>query len=324
MLVFVIKKSRVWHKLILKVDIFFFFFYIYKVGEREMLKDFFKKKGLKRLAPVMLSGLVGFAGLTAEGAEKPSSKTTSSTVQKTQNTYHLLLKMKAQRQASLVAFMKQELPKYEGSFSHPYFDSKGYLTIGRGLNISTWAEFDKLDFQTKYGKILNREQKAHYFKQLYQLRQRQAKKGFNYKAGYYKNLCAYEATPTSLDRRETQKIYACLSSLERKCRSVGVGFYDLAYEAQYAMLDMEYNLGADGFSTQKFKKFWTLGVAKKDYGKMMAESSRKSIAKERNTAIAEMLQVAGTRQVIPLDSMLQKEAAQRQIALNKTVRNVRL
>ena len=120
-----------------------------------MLKDFFKKRGLKRLAPVMLSGLVSVAGMTAQGAEKPSSEATPKTEQKAQNTYSLLLKMKVQRRDSLVAFTKQELPKYEGSIPHPYFDSKGYLTVGRGLNVSTWTEFDRLDFQTKESKYLD-------------------------------------------------------------------------------------------------------------------------------------------------------------------------
>ena len=284
-----------------------------------MLKDFLKKRGLKRWAPVMLSGLVSVAGLTGQAAEKPAAQSAPKTVQKTQNLYQQLLKMKAQRQTALINLMKREVAQHEGQVAHPYFDTKGYLTVGRGLNISTWAEFDSLDFQTKDGKILSREQKALYFKSLYQLRARQAKKGFNYQAKYYKKLCVYEATPASLDKRETQKLQSCLASLEKKCRSVGVGFYDLALEAQYAMMDMEYNLGAAGFSTKAYQNFWTLGVAKKDYAKMAEESGRKGISKERNAAIAQLFKNGGKRRVLQLDTLINKTAEQQHLPLRRTI-----
>ena len=55
--------------------------------------------------------------------------------------------LKKQRSADTIcrSLTKSKLAKYEVYIDHFYFDSKGLLTTGTGLNVDSWESFNKLE-----------------------------------------------------------------------------------------------------------------------------------------------------------------------------------
>ncbi len=179
----------------------------------------------------------------------------------------------------------KKLEQYEGRLDHLYLDSKGKVTVGIGHLISSSAAMASVTMyrkEEKATKVATFEQK----KKEYETISKQ-KKG--YRASWYKNHTALFMKPSDIEAQRDvhlKSFYTELTNIYRKGNGYASNFDDLPEDAQVALFDMIFNLGA----TKLDKTFPSFNKAIKgdDWKKAAKESNRPDVSKSRNDFVKEL------------------------------------
>jgi len=185
----------------------------------------------------------------------------------------------------------QQLKRFEGEIAHLYLDSRGNPTIGVGFLIANANQFCALNLvHKKSGKPASeREKQAEY--------KRVSKQKSGYKANWYAQFCEL-----TLPSHETDKLLHKhliqfkqeLSSVFSKQSGFNCQFEQMPLSAQYALLDMAFNLG-----TSHLAKNWPKlhqAIKQQDWHCAAQECSRRHIQSERNAATEQLFKQANSTQ----------------------------
>ena len=245
------------------------------------LKNFLSNQ--KRALSGLFAASVIFAGgmSTAQAAEKLPAKTP--VARKSVLSWQQLQQVLSKVDKISLNIVQKKLLEREGNKNHLYFDTKGILHTGIGLNINNYSSFRKLDFITKDGKLLTERQKKAYFAKVKAFQRQQAKKGFNYKASYYAKYLTVCPTKESCDKLFIKRITDSMNYIKK---TLGVeAYYNLHAKAQSEIIMMHYNMGSDRFNPTKWPKFFN-AAKHANYIVMSKECHTKGVSEERNQQVA--------------------------------------
>lgn len=302
-----------------------------------MLKAFLRKTRQK-VAPTLLSGIVlagGLVGTTsqAQGAESlPNNKITQKAdpqnLQQKIREYNRLIQLRAEVRKALTQEMMRRIEKAEGRVLHPYLDINGLIHVGVGTNIDAWKKFKTVDFRNEKGLPLTIAQKKAYYDQIVAYRTQLKKKAaeeykkakakdpkakpknpFNLSATHYAPFFKHKVPNNWATLTLQNHIEMDINNLEKRCASIGMGFYDFPAQALIAMADMEYTLGVGKFSVKAYPKFWQ-AARHKNFQVMVDECNRKGPPPERNDATRALFRAAALERMPNLDQQIKTMHAQ--------------
>lgn len=171
-----------------------------------------------------------------------------------------------------------EMAEYEGDIRHPYLDTKGNITVGKGKNVNTWEVFKNIKWVNKEGDIINDEEKREIYDKI--LREKNKYINFNIPAQKYADIFEISISEEEADRLALEHIENDIDELRKKCDKQSIDFDKLHPSAQKAMLDMQYNMGGK-FDVKRWEKFFD-ALKIEDYEIMAKESERGGVSKKRN------------------------------------------
>lgn len=177
--------------------------------------------------------------------------------------------------------LRKKLAEYEGTITHMYLDSKGYVTVGIGHLLSSVAEAQKLPFvEQKTGK----KAKAEQIKTDYENVDKQAK---NRLASYYKKYTTLQLTQSEINKLTDKHIEVFYNEL----KSIYADFDTYPSEVQLALFDLIFNLGMPNL-----KNSWPTfnsHIKAKEWQKAADNSNRAPpISASRNKYVKDLLDKA--------------------------------
>ena len=185
----------------------------------------------------------------------------------------------------------QQLKRFEGEIAHLYLDSRGNPTIGVGFLMANAQQFCALNLVHKQsGKPASEREKQAEYKKI-------SKQKSGYKASWYAQFCEL-----TLPSHETDKLlHKHLAQFKQELNKVfskqsgfNCQFEQMPLSAQYALLDMAFNLG-----TSHLAKNWPKlhqAIKQQDWHCAAQECSRRHIQSERNAATEQLFKQAISKQ----------------------------
>jgi GH24 family phage-related lysozyme (muramidase) len=215
---------------------------------------------------------------------------------------HREVKFRSPEEEKLLRHMADVIVESEDEKRHPYLDSKGLITTGRGNNINRWEQFKSVNWMIGDRPATENEVKAMYdelgrqrerlqkeynevqkFKREHPLeyaRWPESKKKdhgpFNYRASYYEQFTTIRITEDEAD----YLMYSHLQNDYDTIKGYLGGFDNRPMGIKEAAFDIQYNTG-NIRSFGKFKKAYNAN----DISGMAKESGRIIISEERNDDI---------------------------------------
>ena len=177
---------------------------------------------------------------------------------------------------------KKELKSSEGVIEHMYLDTVGAVTVGVGNMLPTAAEAQKLGFvDRKTKKAATKEEITADFDAV-----KKQTKGL--KASAYKAHTKLDLPTTDIDTLLDTRIDGFKKELKKEFPT----FDNYPLTAQFALLDMAFNLGTNGL-VKKFPSF-KKAVEAEDWTKAASESNRPQVSTTRNATVKKWLESAAT------------------------------
>ena len=176
---------------------------------------------------------------------------------------------------------KKEIKASEGEISHLYLDTVGAVTVGVGNMLSSVAEAQKLAFTNRQTlKAATKDE----IKADYDAVKKQTK---GLMASAYKPHTKLDLPTKEIDKLLDTRIDGFKKELKLKFSK----FDNYPLTAQFALLDMAFNLGTSGLVTKfpSFKK----AVEAEDWEKAAKESNRPQVSATRNATAKKWLEEAG-------------------------------
>lgn len=166
----------------------------------------------------------------------------------------------------------EEIKKSEDSIPYPYLDTKGYITVGTGININQKEKFMKVDFRIddKNGKpatLADKEKAYAYLTGFAKEQIAKAPKGdpkpVNKEASFYKGL-----SNLRLSDSEDIRLYNShfKETLTKEVPRAFPKLNTLPDPAKIVVTDMMYNMGSTKFTKEKWKNFFT-AIDQRDWKK---------------------------------------------------------
>lgn len=175
----------------------------------------------------------------------------------------------------------REIKISEGVIPHLYLDTVGAVTVGVGNMLPNVAAAQQLRFVQRTTQApANADEIAADFDAV-----RQQPKGKV--AGAYKAHTKLDLPAAAID----ELLDARIAGFQRELRSKFADFDRYPITAQFALVDMAFNLGTHGLVT-KFPKF-TKAVIAKDWATAAKESHRPQVQASRNATVRRWLEEAG-------------------------------
>ncbi|MBO5997478.1 MAG: hypothetical protein J6P93_03035 [Alphaproteobacteria bacterium] len=241
------------------------------------LLSFFKNNSVRS---IVIGAAVLGADLSVSGQEGSSEE---KTIQEQPSDYRWedLCRKKFQMDRATETLARYALRKYETNVDHFYFDTKGKLTTGIGLNVDDWGGFSKLDLVDAKGNKLNAEQKKAAYEKTRTKKNKQAKLGFNYVASYYKDAFDFKATSESLENLFIERFNGACGTARNE---FGFHLYNIhPYGA--AMLYCNYfSMGEGKFNEKNWPNFFD-AMYQLNYNRAAEESHVKDWSDERNNYV---------------------------------------
>lgn len=188
--------------------------------------------------------------------------------------------------AQLRRTLLKKLEEYEGRYDHMYADSKGKVTVGVGHLLASSAAAESLAFVTaKQIQATKQEIASDYKAVLAQT----IKGGTNQKATAYKSHTALTLSATNIDNLTNHHI----DTFGAELRNIYHGFSLFPVEAQLALFDMVFNLGATGL-----RGTWpnmNAAIRAKDWSKAAIDSNRVDVNPARNRYVRDLFNAAANR-----------------------------
>jgi GH24 family phage-related lysozyme (muramidase) len=181
----------------------------------------------------------------------------------------------------------QQLKRFEGEIPHLYLDSRGNPTIGVGFLMTNVQQFCSLNlFHKKSGKPASNSEKQTEYKKI-------SKQESGYKASWYAQFCELilpsHETDNLLHKHLTQ-FKQELNSVFSKKSGFSCQFEQMPLSAQYALLDMAFNLGTPHLANNWPKLHQA--IKQQDWQCAAQECSRQYIQNERNTVTEQLFKQA--------------------------------
>lgn len=179
---------------------------------------------------------------------------------------------------------KKEIKSSEGEISHMYLDTVGAVTVGVGNMLPNVAEAQKLGFVDR--KTLKAATKEA-IKTDYDTVKQQVK---GLKASSYKKHTNLDLPANDISKLLDSRIDGFKKELKLKFSK----FDTYPLTAQFALLDMAFNLGTNGLVTKfpSFKK----AVEAEDWTTAAKESNRPQVSATRNATVKKWLEDAGKKE----------------------------
>lgn len=178
---------------------------------------------------------------------------------------------------------KKELKISEGEVSHMYLDTRGNVTVGVGNLLANVAAAQKFGFVTRSsGASATKEEIETDFEAV-------AKQTPGLGASAYKKYTKLDLPQTEIEKVLDNRI----NGLKKELRGVFSKFDKYPMTAQFALVDMAFNIGTTGLVTKfpKFKK----AIEDEDWATAAIESYRKDVSAQRNATVKKWLEDAGTQ-----------------------------
>lgn len=188
------------------------------------------------------------------------------------------------------------LRKFEGDVAHPYGDSRGFLTVGVGTNVSREATFLALpwrigdengrmataaEIQEGYNKL------TRYIAARMEEAAAQGRQTLNLPDEHYQGI-----TNLRLPKMERQQMAERdLDAFQRELNAKFSGFNTIPAPAKVALMDMIYNIGGTKFTAAKWPSLFA-AVSARDWEKAAAESRRVDVNARRNSSTAALFKRA--------------------------------
>ena len=176
---------------------------------------------------------------------------------------------------------KKAIKVSEGNIPHMYLDSNGFVTVGVGNLLASVADAQALAFVNRKTQkpATNDEIKADF--------EAVKKQPKNLIASHYKSFTALDLPQKDIDKLLDGRIDGFKKELKQKFPK----FDSYPMTAQFALLDMAFNLGTNGLVTKfpSFKK----AVEAEDWDKAAKESHRAApVSATRNATVKKWLEDA--------------------------------
>ena len=174
--------------------------------------------------------------------------------------------------------MWENIKQHEAVISHPYLDTKGFITIGGGANVNDWNVFKNLNV-TVDGIPATEAQKWEAYNRMRQLSEEKDAGGNyvnrNFKAKVFKdktNISISDAEARGLAQNHMNKDLAHL-------RNEFADFDDFPLPLKEVLLDIQYNTGS--LNQQKWPKLYN-AIRNRDVNGIVSNVYRKDIQQDRN------------------------------------------
>jgi len=129
--------------------------------------------------------------------------------------------------------LKKSLERFEGRVPHLYLDSNGYVTVGVGHLLKTFFDAQYLKFQHQNGTLATHDEiRADY--------DRVSQQVPSQIASYYKKYSSLTLPDDEIDRLTEEHI----ETFERQLKNIYRDFKNFPQEAQLALFDIVFNVGA--------------------------------------------------------------------------------
>lgn len=187
--------------------------------------------------------------------------------------------------ASVKSRVAEKLEQYEGRLDHLYLDSKGKVTVGIGHMVPSSVAMASVTMyrkEEKATKVATFDQK----KKEYETINKQSK---GYRASWYKTHTTLFMKPADIEAQRDvhlNSFYTELTNIYKKGNGYADNFDDFHEDAQVALFDMIFNLGATKLNNT-FPNF-NKAIKDQDWEKAAKESNRPDVNKARNDFVKEL------------------------------------
>ena len=175
--------------------------------------------------------------------------------------------------------LKKRLKQFEGVVPHMYLDSKGYVTVGLGHFLGTASAAQKLKFLNAKGEVATKDE---------------IKKDYDTVSELKPGMKAYRYKPFTqlvLSSSEINQITENhINSFAKELRRLYPGFNKFPKEAQLALFDMIFNMGAT-----RLRLGWpklNKAIANYDWKTAAKESNRPDVGNNRNQYVRDLFEKA--------------------------------
>ncbi|MBR3661667.1 MAG: hypothetical protein IKN67_00105 [Alphaproteobacteria bacterium] len=227
---------------------------------------------------------------------------------------HREVKFRSPEEEKLLRHMAAVIVESENNVKHPYLDSKGYITVGKGNNINRWEQFKSVNWMIGDRPATEDEVKAMY-DELGRQRERLQKEydevqkfkrehpdeyakwpeskkkdngPFNYSAGYYAKYTNIRVSQKEVDYHtftHLQNDYDVLKRTFTDFDNQPISFKEAVFDIQYNVVGGIKSFGKfidayNGFMQTHNKEYFT---------EMLKQSRRKDVDNDRNIKTAEKI-----------------------------------
>ena len=178
--------------------------------------------------------------------------------------------------------LRQKLETYEGCVEHMYLDTKGFVTVGVGHLLSTFASAQALAFIVqKDSKTATKEQ----IKTDYDTVKKQTK---GLLSSTYKKHTKLKLKKTDIDKLTNKHIDTFEGELKKVYGTDAFAAYPS--EVRLALFDMIFNLGMTNLKSKfpTFNKY----IKAKNWSEAAKESNRSDVSDARNKYVKDLLEKA--------------------------------
>ena len=220
---------------------------------------------------------------------------------------HRKVKFRSPEEEKLLRHMAAVIVESENNVKHPYLDSKGYITVGKGNNINRWEQFKSVNWMIGDRPATEDEVKAMY-DELGRQRERLQKEydevqkfkrehpdeyakwpeskkkdngPFNYSAGYYAKYTNIRVSQEEMDYHTFTHLQNDYDVLKRAFTD----FDNQPLSFKEAVFDIQYNVVGGIKSFGKFidaYKSFMQTHNKRYFNEMLKQSHRIGVSDERN------------------------------------------
>ena len=248
-------------------------------------------------------------------ADNDKANMTNDAVYVPNNAYvHRKVKFRSPEEEKLLRHMADVIVESENDIKHPYLDSKGLITIGKGNNINRWEQFKSVEWMIGNRPATEKEVKAMYdelcrqrerlqkeydevqeFKRLHPAEyakwpksKRKDNGPFNYTADYYTKYTNIRVSQEEIDYHTFTHLQNDYDVLKRTFTD----FDNQPLSFKEAVFDIQYNVRGGINSFGKFIDAYNnfmLTHNKNYFDEMLKESGRKDVDNERNIKTVERI-----------------------------------
>ena len=166
-----------------------------------------------------------------------------------------------------------QIIKEEGIVDHPYKDTKGYITVGAGLNVNNYETFCKMPWLDHNNEPANILEIHKNYKKMQSLPKGKL-------PIFYKKYSSIHLSAEVISEKITAHLEKDIDFIKKNIPE----FYKYPPIIQDVFIDFQYNTG-NCLQFVRFRKW----VNAKRLDKMIEESFRPDVGKSRNDSIAERL-----------------------------------